>query len=207
MSPPVLPRGLYGIADAAFGDPLALGEALFAGGCAVVQLRCKGASTAERIELARRLVPMAEQRSALLILNDDLEAAARSGAHGLHLGQGDGPLAIARDRLGPSRLIGRSTHTLAQVEAAVAEGADYLGFGPVFATTSKPDADVVVGLAGLEAAVITSTLPIVAIGGITEERLFRVRHTGVHGWAVISDLLRHGRRTPEAIVDAVPRFL
>ncbi len=211
-TPGALPPGLYGIADAAFGDPVVLGGALYAGGCPVVQLRCKGWPAAERLAAATELLGLArEQRLAwahepLLIVNDDLEAARRSGAHGLHLGQDDGPLAEARALLGPAALIGRSTHTLAQVEAANQEGADYIGFGPVFPTGTKADADAVVGLELLAEAVHRSRCPVVAIGGITEARLSSVRARGARGWAVISDLLRHGRASPGGLRDAVRRF-
>lgn len=204
--PLLLPMGLYGIADAAFGEPVRLGTALYEGGCRVVQLRCKDWSSARRLEAAVALTRQADALGALLIINDDLETALRSGAHGLHLGQEDGPLAEARAALGPRRLIGRSTHSLSQVESANYEGANYIGFGPVFPTESKTDADPVVGLCALTDAVGRSRCPVVAIGGITEARLDQIRERRPHGWAVISDLLRHGQASTQRLRDAVPRF-
>ncbi|RME26583.1 MAG: thiamine phosphate synthase, partial [Deltaproteobacteria bacterium] len=103
----------------------------------------------------------------------------------------------ARAILGRHALVGRSTHDRAQVRAAVAEGADYIGFGPVYATATKADTAPLVGVAGLAEAVRASSVPVVAIGGITAGRLPEVRATGVHGWAMISavrDALAEGRQ-------------
>lgn len=189
MTRPALPPGLYALADAGWGDPVDVGLALLEAGCRVVQLRAKGWTTVDRTAAARALAGEAEARGALLVVNDDLEAASRAGAHGLHLGQDDGDLALARRVLGPAALLGRSTHDLLQVDRACAEGADYLGFGPVFPTRTKADADPTVGLEHLALAVRRSSLPVVAIGGIDAARLGAVQATGVHGWAVISALL------------------
>ena len=131
----LLPLGLYGMADASQGDPLALGLWLFERGVRVVQLRAKGADTTALTDLARPLARRADAVGGMLIVNDSIEAAAAAGAQGVHLGQEDAPLAEARRALGPGAIIGRSTHTLAQVRAA--QGADYLGFGPVFGTRTK----------------------------------------------------------------------
>ncbi|MCB9778265.1 MAG: thiamine phosphate synthase [Alphaproteobacteria bacterium] len=204
---PPLPAGLYGIADASFGDPVALGVALAAAGVGVVQLRCKGWPTDDRRRAARALRAQLEGHACLLVVNDDVDAAVAAGAHGVHLGQDDGDLAAARRRLGPDALIGRSTHDLAQVAAAVAEGADYLGFGPVFGTTTKADAVDVVGTDALRAAVAAAgAVPVVAIGGLTEARLPAVRATGAHGWALISALLAPAAAGPDALAAAVSRM-
>lgn len=204
---PTLPPGLYGMADATFGDPVLLGRALARGGCRVVQLRAKQATPAERLAMATALLQALADTGALLVVNDDVEVAARSGAHGVHLGQGDGELARARARLGPDALIGRSTHDLAQVDAAVAEGADYIGFGPVFPTRTKVDADPVVGLEGLARACARSGVPVVAIGGLRREELARLATCGAHGWAVVWDLLRHAVGGERALVEAAADFV
>lgn len=204
--PPTLPPGLYGMADAAFGDPVALGRALARGGCRVVQLRAKQATSAERLALAVALRASLAGTDTLLVINDDVEVAARAGADGLHLGQGDGALREARARLGPSALIGRSTHSLAQVDAALAEGADYIGFGPVFPTRTKEDADPVVGVEGLAAACARSAVPVVAIGGIRLEHLPALVRSGAHAWAVVSDLLGRAGEGEQALVEAVGAF-
>jgi len=203
---PSLPPGLYGMADAAFGDPLVLALALAEGGCRVVQLRAKAWSSPQRARAATALVLALRPRGVRLLVNDDVDAAALAGADGVHLGQDDGDIATARARLGPGALIGRSTHSLAQVARAAAEGADYLGFGPVFPTRTKADADRVVGLDGLRAAVAATSLPVVAIGGIDRDRLPELRRTGVHGWAVVSALLEAARAGAEALSAEARRY-
>lgn len=188
-------RGLYGMADAGFGDPAAIGRALLQAGCSVVQLRCKGWPSDAITTVAIGLRPLAEAHDALLIVNDDEEAALASGAHGLHLGQADGDPGRARARLPPEILIGRSTHDLCQVREALREGVDYLGFGPVFPTRTKADAEPTVGLDGLGAALALlreagpEAPPLVAIGGIERHHLPALRALGVPAWAVISGLL------------------
>ncbi len=185
-----LPPGLYGIADAGFGDPVELGLALADAGCRVVQLRAKGWDTARLDDAARRLAGPLRERATLLIVNDRPDVARRAQAGGVHLGQDDGPANSVRAAFGPSLVIGRSTHSLAQVRAACADPAiDYLGFGPVFSTRTRDGAGAALGVALLAEAVRISTAPVVAIGGITPARLPAVRSTGVHGWAVISAIL------------------
>ncbi len=184
-----LPRGLYGIADAGFGDPVALGLALADAGVEVIQLRAKGWSEADLLEAARALLPGLRARGSLLIVNDSLAVAAEIGADGVHLGQEDPPwdLTEARAALPPGALIGRSTRTLEQVLAA--QDADYLGFGPVYATTTRAGSPAPRGPALLAEAVRLSARPVVAIGGIGPEGLAEVKAAGAWGWAVISSLL------------------
>lgn len=189
MPRPSLPPGLYGMVDTAFGPPAAVTRALLAGGCRVLQLRAKTASTAERTRLVRELLPLTRPAGALLIVNDDLEAARAGGADGLHLGQDDGSLARARDQLGPGAVLGRSTHDLDQV-AQVDPEADYLGFGPVFPTATKATGYDPRGLELLGFAIARSPRPVVAIGGVSRSRLALVRGAGAQHWAVISDILQ-----------------
>ena len=181
-----LPRGLYAIADSGVGDPLELGLDYLRLGCPVVQLRCKGWTDAAVLAVALPLVQAARAAGAVLIVNDRVGVAGASGAHGVHLGQGDGEVEAARRLLGPQAIVGRSTHSLAQVHAAA--DADYLGFGPVFGTTTKADTAPVTGLAALAAAVAATPLPVVAIGGITAAALPAIRGAGAWGWAVVSAL-------------------
>ena len=111
---------------------------------------------------------LTRRAGALLIINDRVDVALAVGADGVHLGQTDLPLADARALLGPRVLIGVSTHDVDQVRAAVAAGADYVGFGPVAATRTKLNPDKVVGIQGLAAAcAVAGRVPVVAIGGIT----------------------------------------
>ncbi len=180
-------RGLYGIADAGWGDPVVIGAALAAAGCGVIQLRAKGWSAARIAAAGAALLPVLHTHGSKLIINDHLAVAARIGADGVHLGQDDGALDDARRALPPSALIGYSTHTLAQVDAA--QGADYIGFGPVFTTDTKVTGVAARGVALLAQAVARSRCPVVAIGGINARNLADVQGTGAESWAVISAIL------------------
>lgn len=180
-----VPAGLYGIADAGFGDPVALGRLLLTGGARVLQLRCKGWDPDRVRQAAMALAPACREAGVPLVLNDHLALAGL--ADGVHLGQQDGP--FDRGALPTGALVGRSTHTLAQLADAVAEGVDYVGFGPIYATETKRGALAPRGLRALAAQVAASPVPVIAIGGITREGLPGVRATGSHGWAVISAIL------------------
>lgn len=162
-------RGFYAVVDEVGGraDPCA---------CAV-QLRLKDAPTAVVLAEAKRL--RGEVGDALLIVNDRIDVALAAGADGVHLGQTDVPLAEARAIAGDALIIGISTHDLDQVAAAVAGGADYLGYGPVFPTATKDNPDPVQGVDALAAAVAAAAaVPVVAIGGISPERAAAVAATG-----------------------------
>ncbi len=178
---------LYGIADGGFGDSVRLGEALFRGGVELVQLRDKTASARSLVESARALVEKAPPR-ARVIVNDRVDVAVLSGAHGVHVGQGDLSVADIR-RIAPHLMIGLSTHTLAEVAAADALDVDYIAVGPIFATRTKADASPVVECEGLAAARKETLRPIVAIGGIGPEHLESMFSAGADAVAIISALL------------------
>lgn len=185
---PALPLGLYAIADATYGDPVAQARALLAAGQRVVQLRAKAWSTPARAEAARALRADFDVHQAILIMNDDLEAAREGGADGLHLGQGDGALPRARAALGPRALLGRSTHSLEHIRAALDEGADYLGFGPLFPTRTK-ETPYAPRAALIEPALAAAgPTPLVGIGGVEADRLPALRARGLQRWAVISGI-------------------
>ena len=170
--------GFYAVVDAIGGraDPCAT----------AVQLRLKDAPTAVLLAEAKRL--RGEVRDALLIVNDRVDVALAAGADGVHLGQTDLPLADAR-RIAQGLVIGISTHDLDQVAAAVEGGADYLGYGPVFATTTKEAPDPVQGVDALAAAVAAAApVPVVAIGGITPARAAEVAATGCAAACVIASV-------------------
>jgi thiamine-phosphate diphosphorylase len=134
--------------------------------------------------MARRVC---DEAGAALVIDDRVDIALIVCADGVHLGQSDLPLAAARALAGGRLWIGVSTHDLAQVQAAVAGGADYLGFGPVFATTTKFRADPVQGLEGLrEAVALAGACPVVAIGGITPARAEAVYAAGATAVCAIS---------------------
>jgi len=200
-------RGFYAVLDR--DDPALAGALLNA--ARVLQVRLKGASQGDVIALAARVRPLCDERGALLVVNDDLDAALAAGADAVHLGQDDLPLADARRRVAAQArpiLVGISTHDLAQVVRAVAGGADYLGFGPVYSTATKLRADPVQGVAGLAGAVrAAGPVPIVAIGGITPERAAEVAATGAHAACAIAAVNRAadpaaaGRRIASAFAD------
>jgi thiamine-phosphate pyrophosphorylase len=203
-------RGFYAVLDR--DDPALAGQLLSA--ARVLQVRFKGASRKEVVAAARRARRLCDEQGALLVINDDLEAALESGADAVHLGQDDLPLAEARRRAG-SLLIGISTHDAAQVERAVAGGADYLGFGPIYETRTKANPDPVQGVAGLAAAVRAAGgppaqggVPIVAIGGVTPERAAELAAVGAHAACAIASVNRAedpvaaGRRIAAAFDDA-----
>ena len=131
----------------------------------------------------------ATEVGALLIVNDRCDLAMAVDADGVHLGQEDLPIAYARQLVGPDKIIGLSTHTIAQVREVTTGEPDYIGFGPIFSTSTKTDHDPVVGLEGLRAVRSLTTLPLFAIGGITAERSREVMAAGADGVAVISAIL------------------
>jgi thiamine-phosphate pyrophosphorylase len=179
--------GLYAIVG---GEaPLAQAEAVLDGGARVVQLRLKGAATGDLLEAARRLVALAAGR-ALVIVNDRADVAALAGADGVHVGEEDLPVAEARRVVGPDLLLGRSTRTLADGLAALAAGADHVGFGPVFETGTKAIEAAPRGLAMLREVVAGVPAPVVAIGGITLHTIAEVAAEGAAAAAVINDLFR-----------------
>jgi thiamine-phosphate pyrophosphorylase len=174
-------RGFYAVLDV---DDPSLARALL-DAARVLQVRFKGASQKDVVRAASWLRPLCDERGALLVVNDDVDAALEARADAVHLGQDDLPLAEARQRLigaAPGLLIGISTHNVAQVERAVAGGADYLGFGPIYSTSTKVNPDPVQGTAGLAAAVRAArAVPVVAIGGVTPERAAELAAAGA--WA------------------------
>ncbi len=158
-------------------------RAAVAGGAIALQLRAKGVPLGHPVR--RQAVAALREVCADLpiVVNDD--ALAVLPGVGMHLGQDDGDLAAARRQVGTQGILGLSTHTLAQVRAAAALDVDYLGFGPIRATTGKLDADATTGLAGLRAAVEVAVLPVVAIGGLELADLAAIHGTGARAAAVI----------------------
>ena len=187
--------GLYAIVDPSLaGDrgPIRLAEAVLEGGCARLQLRWKDGGDREVLTLAQELVARCAAARVPFVMNDRPDLALLCGASGVHVGQADLNIADVRQLLGPDRQIGRSTHTRAQAEQAENQGADLIAFGPVFDTSTKSDADPVVGLARLAEICEAVSRPVVAIGGITVERAAEVRGAGAAFGAVISALSQAG---------------
>jgi len=185
-------RGLYAIVDTDLVGPIRavrVAEALVEAGAGVLQLRAKTLQSGDFLALARRLRDICYGRGALFIVNDRVDVAIASGASGVHLGQDDIPVLEARRLLGREMVIGLSTHSLEQARLAGDTSADYISFGPVYPTSTKKDAEPALGLEALGKACSLVTKPLVAIGGITEDRLPGVLATGVEAVAMISHIL------------------
>lgn len=188
-----MPSGLYVILDPSVCPDRPLHEVLkvsAAAGATLFQYRNKSASMKDAYIEAMELRKLAAEREVLFIVNDRCDLALAVDADGVHLGQGDLPLNLARKVMGPGKLIGISTHNAEQVRVATAGGPDYLGFGPIFKPGSKADHDPVVGVAGLKAIRPLTPLPIFAIGGISLDHVSEVMGAGANGVAVISAILK-----------------
>jgi thiamine-phosphate diphosphorylase len=195
-------RGLYGIVDASLTDDVVrTGRAFVAAGVRLLQLRAKGWSDDEVLRAARALAGPCREAGCTFLVNDLPEVARAAGADGVHVGQTDGEPGAVRRALGEDLILGRSTGAGVPL-AHAARGADYLAFGPVFATPRLSRPKEVVGLDALRAArlALAGSVPLVAIGGITPDTLPLVRATGVGCWAVIGAL--HGE-DPAAAVRAL----
>jgi thiamine-phosphate pyrophosphorylase len=186
---------LYGVLPAGPGatecpdDDL---RAVLASGCRLVQLRLKEATGDELFRRAlawREIIPLDE---AFFLVNDRADIAAMVGADGVHLGQQDLPPAVARRLLPADAVLGLSTHSLEQARRAQDEDLDYIAAGPIFATSTKPDAEIPIGLETLAAICAESRLPVVAIGGLTPENATAVTAAGASALAVLSTLRGQG---------------
>ena len=186
------PGGLYLILDPAVAGSRPLEEIArqaLRQGIRTFQLRVKTPETGVLYELASRLAPVIQAAGGMVIINDRCDVALAVGADGVHLGQEDLPVAEARALMGPQRIIGLSTHTLAQALEAEAEGADYLGFGPIFPSSTKSNPEPVVGIEQLREVRSRVGLPIVAIGGINAGNIRAVFDAGSEAPAVLSAVL------------------
>jgi len=184
-SPPLLYAIVNSGPAVAGAEELAL--ELLEEGVDALQLRAKDAAADELADLATSLLPAAIASATPLILNDRVDVAISVGAHGVHVGQADLPPDEARALLGPDAILGLSTHSLEELNAAQYAPVDYLGFGAIFETATR-EASIVVGLETLTAAAAASTLPLVAIGGFTPERAGPCAASGCAGVAVASAL-------------------
>ena len=156
------------------------------GGADTIQYRQKSGSTREMIEIARNMKRLCSEADVTFIVNDRLDVAIAAEADGVHLGQDDFPIPMARELLGEGRIIGGSAATLNEARKCLSEGADYVGFGPVYPTSSKDDAGPVSGIDILKQVVEIIPVPIIAIGGVGAENIPDVMRAGAHGIAVIS---------------------
>ena len=191
---------LYAIVDPLEGErtPAALAALLLAGGARLLQLRLKAAHSRNLLAAAERIRPLAHAAGALFLVNDRPDVARAVEADGVHLGQDDLPVAAARRVLGPGSMVGVSTHDVEQARAAVADGADYVAVGPIYATSTKATGLAPRGLELVRAVRAAVPCPVVAIGGITPETAAAVRAAGADAVAMIGALV--GAPDPAAAV-------
>ncbi len=166
-------------------------RAAVAGGARVVQVRLKEAPSGELLEVARRIVTLAGDR-ALVIVNDRADLALLSGADGVHLGDGDLPVAEARRLVGPDLLVGRTARTLEEARAAIGAGADHVGFGPIFGSRTKPLALPPRGIERLREVAAALGAPVVAISGIDLSNVREVARAGAACAAVVEAIFGDG---------------
>jgi thiamine-phosphate pyrophosphorylase len=187
-----LPAGIYAITS----EPHSLGRsnievagAILDAGVKILQYREKAKSFREMYEDCLVLRDMTKQTGALLIINNYLELAKAVGADGLHIGQDDMPLTVIRQLAGPDLMIGLSTHSPAQALAALNDGADYIGVGPLYATNTKVNVGDPLGLEYLEYVAANLDIPFVVIGGIKEHNLTEVVKRGARTIALITEIV------------------
>ena len=183
---------LYGIIDLSYvgvNDAERVTKSLVDGGVELIQLRAKRLPVAEILDLAFKLYAITSAAGIGLIVNDYAEVAAQAPVDGVHVGQDDDPIEIARQKAGRKIIVGKSTHSLEQAMAGQKEGADYIGFGPIFATPTKPDYKPI-GFDQIKSAHAQVQLPIFCIGGIKIDNLGAVMAAGARRVAIVSGLLK-----------------
>jgi thiamine-phosphate pyrophosphorylase len=168
-------------------DPVAAAEQILGGGARILQFRHKGFFSRGTFAMLERVAALCREAGALLVVNDRADIAALMGAV-LHLGQDDLPPSAARKVVGPTAIIGFSTHNELQLRAAAQEPVDYLALGPIFGTVSKQNPDPVVGVEQLRRLRKLTTRPLVGIGGITRANAREVLAAGADSVAIIGDL-------------------
>jgi thiamine-phosphate pyrophosphorylase len=183
---------LYGIIDLGYVetcDAARTVEQMIEGGVDLIQLRGKKQSLGELVNLAAELHDFIAKSSTPLIVNDYAEIARRVPVEGVHVGQDDDSIEIVRQKAAHAILVGKSTHSLEQARAAQREGADYIGFGPIFATPTKPDY-APIGLQDIRRVHAEVNLPIFCIGGINIDNLQSVIDAGAKRVVMVSALLK-----------------
>lgn len=186
---------IYGITDSSWGHNFFdILESLLGDGVTMIQLREKELTEEQYIEKAEKTIKLCHRYKVPVIINDNVEVAYRSGADGVHLGQGDGFPQEARKILGPDAIIGVTAKTPDQARKAEAEGADYLGSGALFVTETKKDAKP---LTFEEFSHVCNSvdIPVVAIGGITADNIMLLRHLPMKGFAISAGLLDQEKRS------------
>lgn len=167
---------------------LELARLAMRGGADTIQYRQKSGSTREMIRIASQMKQVCSDQGVPLIVNDRVDVAIAAEADGVHLGKDDFPIPRARELLGQEMIIGASASNVEEVEKCLLDGADYVGFGPIYPTSSKDEAGSVKGIAGLVQVAKAVPVPIIAIGGINLDNVSEILQTGIHGVAVISSV-------------------
>jgi thiamine-phosphate pyrophosphorylase len=183
---------LYGIIDLGYVEESAaihVAEVMVKSGVDLIQLRGKKQSIDELVDLAEKMHELTSRSSTPLIVNDHAEVALRVPVEGVHVGQEDDSIEVARRKAGRAVVVGKSTHTLEQARSAQREGADYIGFGPIFATPTKPNY-APIGLSDIKRVHEEVSLPIFCIGGIKIDNLEQVISAGARRVAIVSSLLK-----------------
>jgi len=160
-------------------------RAALSAGARTIQVRDKSATDRGLLDLTRRVVELAEPSAAHVLVDDRVDIAMAAGACGAHLGADDLPLAVAR-LLGGGLLLGGTAREAASAVAAEADGADYVGVGPAFSTTTKSGLPDAIGVPGVQSVARATALPVIAIGGITPGRVPALLAAGAHGIAVVT---------------------
>jgi thiamine-phosphate pyrophosphorylase len=182
---------LYGIVDLGYLAPdrvRSVTEQLVEGGIDLLQLRAKKYPVGSIVRLANEMLPVTQRAGVPLIINDYPELLREVAADGCHVGQEDRTISEARELAGRSCLVGKSTHSIDQAVAAQAEGADYVGFGPLFATGTKPTATPI-GLTQIHNVLSKVVIPVFCIGGVKVGNLSEIIAAGANRVCVVSELL------------------
>jgi thiamine-phosphate pyrophosphorylase len=178
---------LHVLTDARAGrDAIGVAARAVAAGAPVVQLRVKGGTDRELYELGTRLMAVCTRHGATCVVDDRVDIALAVGAHGTHLGADDLSVAAVRRLAGPSHLIGGTTREPGDAARLVAEGADYLGVGPAYRTSTKDGLPPPLGPDGVGRVARAVAVPVIAIGGITADRVRALRAAGAYGVAVVT---------------------
>lgn len=199
---------LHVLTDARDGrDALGVAEAALAAGAPVMQLRVKGVTDRDLYDLGRRLMALCDQYAATCIVNDRVDVAVAIGAHGTHLGATDLPIEAVRRVAGPNHIIGGTAREPVLARRLVEEGADYLGVGPTYATSTKDGLPDPIGPTTIGAVARAVDVPVIAIGGITVARVPEIMAAGAHGVAVVgavSDASDPGAATKRLLAAVTP---
>ena len=202
---------LYAVTDRAWLGERTLYEVVeeaLSGGATTVQLREKELDDPAFLDEALALTALCDRYSVPLIINDNVDVAVKCGAQGVHIGQHDMPAAEVRKMIGPELILGVSAQTVEQAVQAEKDGADYLGVGAVFSTSTKLDADDV-SFETLRAICDAVSIPVVAIGGITKDNIAKLKGSGIDGIAVVSAIFAAPdvRKASEELREIVRREL